>query len=456
MNDIIRLIKDIITEVDIKAYVVGGYVRDKLINSKNEPEDLDIVFEDDFEGILDILKDKGAKISLIKKDLNVYRASYKGCLVDISRIKGKNIEEDLNKRDFTINAIALDVKDNKIIDPFKGRLHIKRRIIQVVNENSLKEDAVRILRGVRFYIKYGMHFNGYTEEYIREEAKNIMKFPKDRVLDEIMHSIHNDESGVFFEVMDQYMVLKNILPYTEELKTVGKCKYHLVDAFTHMNTAYRVFKDLKKGYLKVDNLNLERFEKKIGLYDESDYLAFAVFVHDIGKYVSYKKEGECISFKGHDEKGLEIIEKVCDELKFPIEGKKIVSSVVRNHMYPLMIFKTEKEARKLKEYEFFKNFDKYIPHIIVASFCDVYATKIYIDHGNEKASFIEFISELMLKYNKFKNLKINRLLDGNNLIDLGLNGNDIGDMINKLDKFIYLEGSKTREEQQKFVLKMIK
>lgn len=322
MRKIIKLIKSIICDTDMQAYLVGGYIRDKLINIKNNPNDLDIVLEGNVEGVLNVLCQNGFKVFELKKEHNIYRAVLGNYTVDISKMKGQNIEEDLLKRDFTADAIALNLRNNKIIDPLKGRLHIKRRILQSVDENSFKDDPVRILRGIRFYIKYGMHFSGYTEEYIRSEAKNILRFPTDRVLDEFIHGIHDDENGIFFEVMDQYMVLKNVLPYMEELKTVGKCKYHLVDAFTHMNTAYHVFKDLKKGIMQVKNLNMERFNKKIGLYDESDYLAFATFVHDIGKYASYSKEGDKVSFRGHDEKGLEIIEKVCDKLKFPGDAKK--------------------------------------------------------------------------------------------------------------------------------------
>nr|WP_207717761.1 CCA tRNA nucleotidyltransferase [Clostridium acetobutylicum] len=440
--------------MDMEAYIVGGYIRDKLMNPKNSASDLDIAFQGDFEKILDELRKRKIKVSSIKKDSSVYRITVNGYCADISKIKGKNINEDLSKRDFTVNAIALDIKNNKIVDPFDGRVHIKRRILQVIDEKSFEDDAVRILRGIRFYIKYGMHFNGYTEEYIRKHSKNIMKFPRDRVLDEIIHIIHEDENGVFFEVMDQYMILKNILPYMEELKTVGKCKHHLVDAFTHMNTAYHVFKDMKKKYLKVKNINIEEFNKDIGVYNELDYLAFAIFTHDIGKYVSYKKEGQKISFKGHDEKGLEIIEKVCDELKFPNDGKKIVCSVVKNHMYPLMLFKLKEDERKQEEYEFFNKFDQYVPHIIVASFCDVYATTIYIDENNEKDRFTSFISELVVKYREFINLKKIKYIDGNDLIDMGFRGNDIGNILNELNKMLYIEGSKTKKEQQDFVLRM--
>ncbi|PJI08047.1 MULTISPECIES: HD domain-containing protein [Clostridium] len=454
MREIIKLVKSIICNTDIQAYLVGGYIRDKLINIKNEPNDLDIVLSGNIEKVLDVFQEKGFKVFVLRGECNIYRATLNNYVVDISEMKGQSIEEDLLKRDFTANAIALDLRNNKIIDPLKGRLHIKRRILQSVDEDSFKDDPVRILRGIRFYIKYGMHFSGYTEEYIRSEAKNILKFPADRVLDEFIHGIHDDENGIFFEVMDQYMVLKNILPYMEELKTVGKCKYHLVDAFTHMNTAYHVFKDLQKGIMQVKNLDIEIFNKKIGIYDESDYLAFATFVHDIGKYVSYKKEEDKVSFKGHDEKGFEIIEKVCDKLKFPGDAKKMVCSVVKNHMYPLMLFKLDNSNLKSKTYDFFVKFNKYVPYIITASFCDVYATKMYMDAQKDKDKFKEFISDLINTYENFCDVKNKRLIDGNDLKELGFSGQRIGQVIKELDKQIYLGKVKSRDEQFNFVLEM--
>lgn len=403
MIKIIKDIKDIMKILNIDAYIVGGYIRDKLIKIKDEPKDLDIVVE---SNIYEFIKELEAKdYILISYDNNSCKMTYGNKLLNISELKGNTIEDDLAHRDFTMDSIAINLEDNKIIDPFKGRLHIKRRIIQAVNNESIKNDPIRILRGIRFYIKYGMHFSAYTEVDIRDQAKKILDCPKNLVESEIINIIHNDESGVFFEVADQFYVLKELLPYVEELKRIGKCKYHAVDAFTHMNTAYHVFKDMQKGYLKIEGVDLSSLKKNIGDYDILDYLAFGIFAHDIGKYESYKKDGDKISFRGHDITGFNIITKVCDNLGFSSESKEFVCCIVKNHMYPLGIFKNSDGDYKNNFYNFFDRFKEKSPYLIIASFCDVYATRMYLDVENEKNKYMDFIQSMFVEYQNYINKK---------------------------------------------------
>lgn len=405
MKKVIEDAKKVILAVGGDAYLVGGYVRDKLISIKNTPENLDIILDCDMEEAIREFELKNYKFSLVNKDNETYVSNFNGKTLKLSKLKSETIEQDLASRDFTMNAIAIKLIDNKVIDPFQGRTHIKRRIIQRVSEESIKNDPVRILRGIRFYIKYGMHFSAYTEVDIRNEAKNILSCPKESVLDELMNIIHNDENGVFFETADQFYVLKHLLPYMDELKTVGKCKYHMVDAFTHMNTAYHVFKDIQRGYIRLKNINIDDLDKNIGKYSCLDYFAFSIFVHDIGKFESYKVDGDKISFKDHEKTGTNIIVNFCEKLNFPKDACNIIYAVVKNHMYPLSIFKEEKKEYNKEFCDFFNKFKEYSLYIIIASFCDVYATKMYIDVDDEKIKYKQFIENMIIEYEKFINKK---------------------------------------------------
>lgn len=400
MIKIIKDVKDTVKALNIDdAYIVGGYIRDKLIKVKAEPNNLDIVIKGNFKGFIRELEGKGYDV--ISSDNEICKMTFGDKLINISELKENTIEDNLAARDFTMNAIAINLNSNQIIDPFKGRLHIKRRIIQEINDKSIENDPIRILRGIKFYIKYGMHFSAYTEVNIREQAKNIVNCPKKLIESEIMNIIHNDEGGIFFEVADQFYVLKELIPYVEELKKIGKCKYHAVDAFTHMNTAYHVFKDMQKGYLKIENIDLDSLSKSIGNYDILDYLAFGIFVHDIGKYESYKKDGDKISFKGHDIAGFNTIVKVCDNLGFSNEGKEFVACIVKNHMYPLGISQSSDGDYKNDFYNFFDKFKEKSPYLIIASFCDVYATRMYLDVENEKNKYKDFIGFMLVEYENY-------------------------------------------------------
>lgn len=399
MIKIIKDIKDAMKVLNIDAYIVGGYIRDKLIKVKSEPTNLDIVIKGDMKGFINELEGKG--YGFVSDNNERCKITCNNKIVNVSQLKENTIEDNLADRDFTMNAIAINLKNNEIIDPFKGRLHIKRRIIQEIDDESIKNDPIRILRGIRFYIKYGMHFSAYTEVNIRSEAKNIVNCPKKLIESEIMNIIHNDEGGIFFEVADQFYVLKELIPYVDELKKIGKCKYHAVDAFTHMNTAYHVFKDMEKGYLKIENIDLNSLRKNIGSYDVLDYLAFGIFVHDIGKYESYKKEGDKISFRGHDIAGFNTIIKVCDNLGFSSEAKEFVACIVKNHMHPLGISKNRDNDYQEDFYNFFDEFKEKSPYLIIASFCDVYATRMYLDVENQKNKYKDFIQSMFVEYQNY-------------------------------------------------------
>lgn len=403
MIKIIKNLKNIIKNFNVEVFIIGGYIRDKLIKIKGETSNLDILVKGDIEGFVKELQIKG--YVLVSSYDRTYQMTYEDKILNISKLKGDTIEEDLATRDFTMNAIAINLGSNQIIDPFKGRLHIKRRIIQEVNDESINNDPIRILRGIRFYIKYGMHFSAYTEAHIRSEASNILNSPKGLIKNEILNIIHNDENGIFFEIADQFYVLKELIPYINELKSIGKCKYHAVDAFTHMNTAYHVFKDMQKGYITIEGVDLDTLKMDADDCNILDYLAFGIFVHDIGKFESYKKEGDKISFKGHDISGYNIIAKVCDNLGFSAQGKELVGCIVKNHMYPLSIFKDNAEDYKNKFYNFFDMFKEKSPYLIIASFCDVYATRMYLDVENEKNKYRDFIMSMFFEYKNYIKLK---------------------------------------------------
>lgn len=452
MKDIIEDIKDILNNLGGSAYIVGGYIRDKLIGCNKVPEDLDIIYDGNIHVFIEKLIEKGYNIFPIKEDMKIYRGIFHGSTLDISELKGNNIEEDLQNRDFTLNAIALKLIDNKIIDPFKGRDHIKARIIHEVNESSIKDDSIRILRAYRFAIKYGMHFSKECENSIIKSGKYIKDCPKERIFNELIKIIEDDVQGVLFRELDRYGVLKELLPYIEELKIIGKCRYHIEDAFTHMNLVYENFKELLKGNLSIKGLDISIFDENLANISIKNYIAFAAFCHDIGKAKCYKKIDDKISFIGHDKEGAVIVRNVCNELGFPKRGQELIEKLVEAHMYPLGLCKNNVKNYKKSFYKFFSRYDKYIPYILALSYCDMYATKMLYDPDGEENIFKEYIEKLLEEYKIYRKVKDNRLLDGEKVIEVTkAQGKDIKLVLEELDKKIYFGDISNVEEAIKYL-----
>ncbi|KOA19106.1 multifunctional CCA protein [Clostridium homopropionicum DSM 5847] len=438
MREIIDNIKKVLHITNGNVYIVGGYIRDKLLNMEVISEDLDIIYEGDIKDFIDNLEMIGYSIFPIKESIGIYRSVIKGKIIDIAKLKGRNIEEDLRSRDFTINAIALKLIENKIIDPFKGREHLKAKLIHEVTDNSIKDDKVRILRAYRLSLKLGMHFSKSCEEHIIEESRYIKQYPKERIYTELIKLIEEDKEAIAFEALERCGVLQNLIPYIDELKVIGKCRYHIEDAFTHMNLVYKNFKALLKGNLTIKGLDLELLNNKLGGTYIKSYIAFAAFSHDIGKAKCYKKIEDKVSFIGHDKVGAEIISEVCEELGFPKEGKKLIEILVEAHMYPLGLCKNRVKNNKKSFYKLFSRYDKFIPFILTLSYCDMYATKMLYDPDNEEELFKKYIEQLFEEYKLFRKARDNRFINGKQVMEITKReGKEIKLVLEDLEKKTY-------------------
>ncbi|WP_035294995.1 CCA tRNA nucleotidyltransferase [Clostridium sp. KNHs214] len=454
MKDIIKKLKEFAVESNKDLYIVGGYIRDKLMNSKRQPEDIDIVYEGDIKEIIDCMGLNSYGIYPLKAEMGIYRAVIMGKVVDISNLKGKNIEEDLSKRDFTVNAIALNLKNNLIIDPFEGRRHLANRVLKEVTKESISNDRVRILRGIKMIIKSGMHFSAETENTVRIESSYLKECTKERVFSEFMKIISCDEFGEAFSVLDSYGVLKELIPYVEEHKAIGRCKYHVEDAFTHMNASYKAFKELIRGDIKLDGLDLSILDRRVGEFNLQNYIAFGIFNHDIGKYSCYRKESGKVSFLNHEKVGAKIINEFCDFWRFPKEGTRIITKLVQGHMYPLGLFKSNLKDYKKSFYKFFKKYEYVIPYILITSFCDMYATTIFINTYNEWEVYKKFLEKLFKEYEIYITVKGNPIIHGDELKKIfNLKHREIGEALSLVEEMNYRELIESKEEAVNFLSK---
>lgn len=439
--------KDTINEVEGEVYLVGGYIRNKLMNIASQPKDADFVFNGDIHEFISKLQNKGYKFFPIKESVSIYRCIKDKSKIDVSLMKENSIEEDLENRDFTVNALALRFSDNKIIDPFYGRRAIQSRILKNVTDRSLEEDPCRILRGIRFCITLGMHFNLETENNIEKFKDKIMDLPKERVFNEFMLIIENDKYGRAFEVLDNYGILKNIVPYIEESKTIGKCKYHVEDVFTHLNLTYGIFKDILNGSINLQNLDISKLDTKMGEFTLKEYAALACFLHDIGKYEVYKKVGNKVSFHKHEIKGAAICRDFCNYMKLSKKAVKYIENIVEGHMYPLNIFTNKTVNRKKAFYKFFNKYDGYVVEIIITAFCDNCATKMLLEIKNKNSGFKEFIEEMLKEYKLYCSIRDNKILSGEEVVEvLVKSGPQVKTAIESIRRLRYLGEIITRED----------
>lgn len=399
MKAIINEIKNIVAAIGGDAYIVGDFVSNKLIAFDSKLYSIDFLYTGENNLMLKELKKRNyVKIADDKDNSLIFYKDDK--MLNI--IMETSIINYLSRKTFTFETIALKLIDNKIIDPFGGRLHLQKRIIQEINDKSIENDPLSILRGIKTYINYGMHFSIYTEAHIREYGHKLKNISGAAVFDMLMEVIAIDKTGAVFEVLDQYLILKNILPYIEESKTIGKCKYHVEDVFTHMNTVYKIFKEIENEKIILKGFNFKSLNIKVDKYNLCDIIAIAGFVHDIGKYESYNKTGEKISFANHQIAGAKIMQPVLDKYSVDKKVQKIICNIVEAHMYPLRLFKAKDEPLEFQEIlkEFIENYKGYVVYILIVSFCDIWATCLFYDPENQAEKYKEFIEKLLVQFNE--------------------------------------------------------
>jgi poly(A) polymerase/tRNA nucleotidyltransferase (CCA-adding enzyme) len=321
-------------ENGFEAYIVGGCVRDFLRGV--EPEDWDVTtnakpeeimkifpksfYENRFLTVTVLTESENPKLKEI--EITTFRKEAKYTDKRHPDFVGfaKTLEEDLTRRDFTINAMALEIPNSKfqipkLIDLFGGKEDLKNKIIRAVGDprERFSEDALRMMRAVRFSVTLGegWKIEEKTEEAIKENAFWISTISKERIRDEFLKIIMSERAAEGIEKMRELGLLKYIIPELEEGYKVTQNKHHIYDCYEH--------------YLR----SLDYAAKK----GFNMYVRLAALFHDIGKPRTKKGEGPDATFYGHEIVGAKMTAQILNRLRFSKKDIEKIVKLVRYHLF---------------------------------------------------------------------------------------------------------------------------
>jgi len=322
----VNLILEKLEKNKYEAYIVGGCVRDLLLGQK--PKDWDITTNAKPEQIRKLFpknfyENKFGTVSVITnaKDENLK-------VVEITpfRLEGKysdkrhpdeitfakTLEEDLGRRDFTINALALS-KDKKIIDYFDEQKDLKNKIIRTVGkaDERFDEDALRMLRAVRFACTLNFSIEEKTFKAIEKNAEWIQMVSNERIKDELVKIFKTEKAAHGIDLLRQTNLLKYILPELEKGVGVSQNKHHIYDIYEH-------------SMRSLDEASKKKFNLEVKV---------AALFHDIGKPTAKAGEGPDSTFYNHDYIGAKFTLKILQRLKFSNKFIDKVVLLVKNHMF---------------------------------------------------------------------------------------------------------------------------
>ncbi len=238
---LIRQVLRFIAQRNRPAWLVGGYVRDLLLGRPSH--DLDVVVT---EGALRLVRDLAAAFRgdwfVLDQERDVGRALLPVAAgtrveVDVARLRVPDLLDDLALRDFTINAIALDLRDDgdppQLFDPFDGRLDLERRLLRAVTDGAFRDDPLRMLRGVRIAAELGFRIEATTCELMRRDAALLGLVAAERVRDELMRILTAPGAWQHLRLLAELQLLQPVLPEAAAQIGVAQSPPHYQDVFDH-------------------------------------------------------------------------------------------------------------------------------------------------------------------------------------------------------------------------------
>ncbi len=337
-------------EAQVPCYVIGGFVRDKLLGRPTR--DADVVCVGSGMELAERVADRfepRPQVSLFKNfgtahmkagDLDL---EFVGARKESYRSHSRNpdvlpgtLEDDQLRRDFTINAMAISLNPTdygRLIDPFNGRTDLSRKIIQTPLDplQTFSDDPLRMLRAIRFATQLHFSIEPKTFEAIKDDAARIKIVSQERITDELNKIIMTEKPSVGFDLLYKSGLLQLIFPQFVEL---AGAEY--IDGLGHKDNFYHTLQVL-------DN---------ISAHTQDLWLRWAAILHDIGKPATKKFEkNHGWTFHGHEVVGGRMVPKIFDRLKLPLNEKmRFVRKLVELHLRPISLTKeniTDSAIRRL-------------------------------------------------------------------------------------------------------------
>jgi len=423
-----------------EVYLVGGAIREMLTGGM--PKDYDLVLSDEadlsrFEGYL------GAKaFPLGRKPFNMKRITIDGLTFDCTIIEGP-IEEDLWRRDFTINAIAYDLRRRRIIDPLLGLEDLKRRLIRCPRRENLRADPLRMLKAVRHLCSLrGFALSDELLRAITEERSLLSGVARERIKYELDRILLSDNVFLGMEVLERTGLLYEIFPELLPMKRMDEEGRLDLEILGHTILGFRY---------------LPR-ERTFYPFSEGDILwvGYALLFHDMGKCETMKEEPEkgTVHFFYHERVSKEKAKTIMERLRFSTEETRSILSLVENHMRIFLIstdHATVKATRRLV-----LRMGELTPHLVLLSKCDMYGSS-----KGRKNSSTERVErrcrEIMEVFYEFKKHPPKCVINGHDLLSLGFEEGPIIGRVLKEVLDLQLQGRvRDREDALAYAVRFLK
>jgi tRNA nucleotidyltransferase/poly(A) polymerase len=388
-----ELLREINVKLNAEIYLVGGLIRDLILNRENNDIDL-VPFNVDYTLVAQqIKKELNCTAVMFKDNVRLVKDNF---IIDVSAPRGKNINEDLGFRDFTINNLALDMNGLLIgnVEDFE------KKLIRAVYKKTFDDDPLRIFRAFRFISQIGFDLESNTLRLIETKKNLLLNVASERIFEEMKKMMAGDFFIKAIDKLYESNILEILVAELGNLRGKGINKYHEEDALAHTISAVKI---------------AHKFAKKLNLdFTDTVVLISAMMFHDLGKGDKiYNNSGK---FIGHEKISEKLSENIMLRLNYPKKIIKRVTNLIVNHS-KLRIYATEGAKNiTLQKFIYFQK-ESLDEHIRVA-LIDALAKK-NVNYINDLYEIIRRIRKL------YQNMdfELKTMINGNDLIKMGIKPN---------------------------------
>lgn len=413
-----RVIAEIADLLRSETYLVGGCIRDMLLD--RQPQDFDIVtFSPVWSLASDIATRFGARAFWMDQSREIARIVLKdrAVTIDITPPKGIHIDEDLRLRDITINAMAFSFDSRKFLDPLNGSEDLKQRIIRVICADCLAADPLRVLRCLRFAITLDFSIQPETVEYLKRYAASIRDVSPERIKQELLLCLNEAQGSKLFGMMDTVGLLEKLFPQYQEIDQGvhhrWPLKRHVIESAAEIDNLLNEVDAYLPGVSDYFSEEIEAGASRAAL------LRLGAFLHDIGKpeTVSAGQDGR-LHFYQHAVRGTHLVRTLARELTFATKSIDILSGIVEHHMR-LLDLACQGDISNKAMHRFLKTTQGYVPEILLHALADAWATGKDPGYMGSRPDMEHIISKVWSYYlSTYQQQTLSPLINGHDVMNI--------------------------------------
>jgi putative nucleotidyltransferase with HDIG domain len=412
---------------NIQLYIVGGFLRDIILGRERANPDIDFALKKNAIGFARRLA-KRLKSGFVILDREngcarlVKRLKGKVYTLDFTDFRGRNLVQDLGKRDFTINTLAVELgaflesADYQLIDPYEGLKDLKSRIIRIIEPGAYDGDPLRILRAFSLSCTLNFKIEPRTLSLARKKKSKLSGVSFERIRDELFKILASSRSYESSVELDRCKIMEIIFPEIKAMRKLAQGPYHHLDVWQHtletLRQLEKIIKNLNhnpdiRGYLDRE-ISSGRHRREL--------VKLGGLMHDIGKPGTLRIEEGKIKFHGHERLGADMLEEISQRLKLSNSEIAVLKKMILLHLRPGYLADNPVLTPRAK-FRFFRDAGEEAVSVLLISLADQRATKGSLTTPESRRRHERVVRRLIKEYfQKKKEIKPARLINGNDLI----------------------------------------